>query len=179
MENKEENASLYWTHFIYGKDRLVIAATEAGLCYVSAWNEPFETFELWSGKVFGNYKQVQDDSQMEPYSRELGEYMAGERDSFTVSLDLQGTPFQLAVWDAMSRIPYGKTASYMDVAQSLDKPESVRAVGTAIGRNPVLIVAPCHRIIGKNGALTGYRGGLAMKEQLLRLERAESVRRFS
>lgn len=176
MDNKGEMVSLYWTYFYYGKDRLVIAATEAGLCYVGAWNEPFERFELWSGKVFGNDKRVQDESKMEPYAKELGEYMAGELASFTVPLDLQGTPFQLAVWEAMSLIPYGKTASYMDVAQNLNKPESVRAVGTAIGRNPVLIVAPCHRIIGKNGALTGYRGGLAMKEQLLKLERTGSIR---
>jgi methylated-DNA-[protein]-cysteine S-methyltransferase len=171
MEYKGVIDSLYWTYLSYGQDRLVIAATESGLCYVGAWNEPFETFELWSGKVFDKFKRIQDDSKMEPYSRELREYMAGKRTTFTVPLDLQGTPFQLAVWEAMSRINYGKTASYMDVAQSLNKPESVRAVGTAIGRNPVLIVAPCHRIIGKNGALTGYRGGLKMKEQLLNLER--------
>jgi methylated-DNA-[protein]-cysteine S-methyltransferase len=171
MEYKGVIDSLYWTYLSYGQDRLVIAATESGLCYVGAWNEPFETFELWSGKVFDKFKRIQDDREMEPYSRELGEYMAGKRTTFTVPLDLQGTPFQLAVWEAMSRINYGKTASYMDVAQSLNKPESVRAVGTAIGRNPVLIVAPCHRIIGKNGALTGYRGGLKMKEQLLNLER--------
>jgi methylated-DNA-[protein]-cysteine S-methyltransferase len=133
-----------------------------------------QAFEEWSGKVFGNYKRVQDDKIMKPYTQQLEEYMSGKRTSFTVPLDLQGTPFQLAVWDAMSQVPYGKTASYLEVAQYLDKPKSVRAVGTAIGRNPVLIVAPCHRIIGKNGALTGYRGGLAMKEQLLKLESASN-----
>jgi methylated-DNA-[protein]-cysteine S-methyltransferase len=170
MTNNGADLILNWTYLINGQNQLVIAATTDGLCYVGSWNEPLLAFEEWSRKVFGNYERVQDDKIMKPYTKQLEEYMAGKRTSFTVPLDLQGTPFQLAVWDAMSQVPYGKTASYLEVAQYLDKPKSVRAVGTAIGRNPVLIVAPCHRIIGKNGALTGYRGGLAMKEQLLKLE---------
>ncbi|MCD9025503.1 methylated-DNA--[protein]-cysteine S-methyltransferase [Cohnella silvisoli] len=174
MENKGANSTLYWTYLTQGNNRMVIAATSSGLSYVGSWNESDQAFADWAHKVFSNYERVQDDEKMELYVRQLEEYLAGERTSFTYPVDLQGTPFQRAVWDAMSQVPYGKTASYLEVAQSLDKPNSVRAVGTAIGRNPVLIVAPCHRIIGKNGALTGYRGGLAMKEQLLKLEKASN-----
>ncbi len=170
MELINENNKIYWSYLAHGEDRLVIAASSDGLCYVGSWNETYQTFESWAGKHFVGIPLVQDVSVMKPYAEQLMEYLAGERTSFSVSLDLRGTAFQQSVWEAMSRIPYGRTASYQDIAQVLERPKSVRAVGTAIGRNPVLIVGPCHRIIGKNGALTGYRGGLQMKEQLLKLE---------
>ena len=86
-------------------------------------------------------------------------------------MDLHGTPFQMAVWEALRKIPFGVTVSYTDIAERIGKPSSVRAVGTAIGANPVLITVPCHRVIAKSGKLTGYRGGLDMKEQLLGLEK--------
>jgi methylated-DNA-[protein]-cysteine S-methyltransferase len=159
-----------WNYLVYGEGRLVIAATEEGLCYVGAWNEAYDVFEAWVGKHFAGIPLVQDEEAMRPFAEQLTEYLSGERTSFSVSLDLRGTPFQRSVWEAMNRIPYGRTASYQDIASALDRPKAVRAVGTAIGRNPVLIVGPCHRIVGKNGGLTGYRGGLPMKEQLLRLE---------
>jgi methylated-DNA-[protein]-cysteine S-methyltransferase len=129
----------------------------------------------WAGKSFSNCQFVQENEMMKIYSEQLEEYFKGQRISFTIPLHLEGTPFQQSVWEAMSQVPYGKTASYLDIAQTLQKPKSVRAVGTAIGRNPVLIVAPCHRIIGKSGGLTGYRGGLDMKKQLLMLENTSFV----
>src|SRR5690606_13042195 len=111
-----------------------------------------------------------------PYRQELVEYITGQRITFRMATELRGTPFQSAVWQALSRIPYGETATYADIAIQLGKPSAARAVGAAIGANPVLIAIPCHRVIGKNGALTGYRGGLAMKTELLRLEQ---TRRFA
>ncbi|TFE19664.1 methylated-DNA--[protein]-cysteine S-methyltransferase [Cohnella luojiensis] len=167
--------NLYWATINQGNDQLIVAASEQGLCYVGGWGESLRTFQDWAEKNFRGYEQVMDESRMEPFVQQLEEYFAGQRTSFTMPLDLRGTPFQMSVWEAMGKIPYGRTASYLDVAESLQRPKSVRAVGTAIGRNPVLIVAPCHRIIGKNGALTGYRGGLPMKERLLQHEKTASM----
>lgn len=103
--------------------------------------------------------------------RELGEYFAGRRRSFTVPLRPQGTVFQQRVWDALGAIPYGATATYRDQAQTIGQPAAVRAVGHANGQNPISILVPCHRVIASSGALAGYAGGLPAKEFLLRLER--------
>jgi methylated-DNA-[protein]-cysteine S-methyltransferase len=101
---------------------------------------------------------------------QLNEYFAGDRQSFDLKLAPEGTPFQRDVWHALTQLGFGETASYAQVAQRIGKPKAVRAVGAANGRNPISIVVPCHRVIGANGALTGYAGGLARKEALLRLE---------
>ncbi len=102
---------------------------------------------------------------------QLGRYFAGERLQFTCSLDLHGTPFQLKVWNALTRIPYGETRSYAEIAREIGHPSAVRAVGAANGANPVAIIVPCHRVIGSNGSLTGYGGGLPTKAWLLALEK--------
>jgi len=101
---------------------------------------------------------------------ELDAYFAGELQKFTVPLDLRGTPFQRRVWDVLNTIPWGKTLSYGQVAARLGRPQAARAVGRAVGTNPVAIVVPCHRVIGSDGSLTGYGGGLDKKKALLRLE---------
>jgi len=101
---------------------------------------------------------------------ELDDYFAGGLRNFTVSLDLQGTDFQIAVWKALLTIPFGETRSYRRIAMQIGRPEAVRAVGAAIGKNPISIVTPCHRVIGSDGSLTGFAGGLPTKEQLLGLE---------
>ncbi len=105
-------------------------------------------------------------------ARQLQEYFAGERRHFDLPLAPRGTTFQHAVWQALADIPYGELRSYRDIAQALGKPKAVRAVGAANGRNPLPIVVPCHRVIGSDGSLTGFAGGLAMKRQLLALEGA-------
>ena len=104
-------------------------------------------------------------------SAQLGEYFAGTRRDFTLALDPHGTPFQRAVWAALETIPYGETISYADLARRINKPKAVRAVGAANGQNPLPIVIPCHRVIGSDGSLTGYGGGLPIKRALLDLER--------
>jgi methylated-DNA-[protein]-cysteine S-methyltransferase len=104
--------------------------------------------------------------------RELDEYFAGKRKSFTVPLDPMGTDFQLQVWQALRRIPYGETRSYGQQAQMIGAPKAARAVGAANGKNPISIIVPCHRVIGQNGALTGFGGGLPAKEKLLQMEGA-------
>lgn len=104
--------------------------------------------------------------------RQLGEYFAGTRKTFTMPLDATGTTFQKKVWDALVTIPFGQTRSYTEIARQIGHPAAVRAVGAANGRNPLSIVAPCHRVLGAGGQLTGFAGGLDVKEQLLVLEGA-------
>jgi methylated-DNA-[protein]-cysteine S-methyltransferase len=102
---------------------------------------------------------------------ELSQYFAGQRTTFSVRLDATGTKFQLAVWHALREIPFGQTASYGTVAKVIGRPGAAHAVGGAVGRNPVAIIVPCHRVLGADGSLTGYAGGLERKQWLLEHER--------
>ena len=102
--------------------------------------------------------------------RELAEYFGGTRTRFTVKIALRGTPFQLAVWKAITGVAFGKTIPYAELARRAGRPGSARAAGGATGRNPISIIVPCHRIVGSNGALTGYAGGLTKKRAFLALE---------
>ncbi len=113
----------------------------------------------------------------EPFTEaigQLGEYFAGERRGFDLSLRLEGSPFQRRVWAALQAIPFGATRSYGALTDELARPDRVRAVGAAVGRTPVAIIVPCHRVIGADGSLTGYGGGLHRKQALLDLESAVS-----
>jgi methylated-DNA-[protein]-cysteine S-methyltransferase len=102
-----------------------------------------------------------------PARRQLAEYFAGHRRVFDLPLAPRGTPFQRAVWQALGTIPFGGTCSYADVAERIGRPGAARAVGAANGRNPIAIIVPCHRVIGRDGSLTGYAAGLARKRRLL------------
>lgn len=104
-------------------------------------------------------------------ARQLGEYFTGQRTEFSVPLRPSDTAFQLAVWEQLEHIPYGQTISYGEIAAALGRPKAARAVGMACGCNPIWIFLPCHRVVGKNGALTGYAGGLMRKRWLLDWER--------
>jgi O-6-methylguanine DNA methyltransferase len=114
-------------------------------------------------------------SALAPYLGELDEYFAGERREFSVPLDLRGTEFQLACWNALLEIPYGETRSYRDIAEAIGHPHAYRAVGMSNNRNPVAIIVPCHRVIASNGSLCGYGGGLDLKRKLLDLEQSCAV----
>jgi methylated-DNA-[protein]-cysteine S-methyltransferase len=113
---------------------------------------------------------ARDPAALAPAARQLDEYFAGERTAFELRLDLRGTPFQRRVWAALLEIPYGTTVTYTELAEAVGRPDIVRAVAAAVGRTPVPIVVPCHRVVGANGALTGYGGGLHRKQALLDLE---------
>jgi methylated-DNA-[protein]-cysteine S-methyltransferase len=102
---------------------------------------------------------------------QISEYLSGNRKCFDIKLSLKGTEFQRAVWDQLSIIPYGKTKTYGEIASCLDNPKASRAVGMACNKNPIMILVPCHRIIGKNGSLTGYALGLDIKKYLLNMEK--------
>ena len=110
--------------------------------------------------------------------RQLSEYFEGRRQVFDVALDPVGTPFQLRVWAVLREIPYGRVVSYQWVAERIGSPSAVRAVGAANGRNPIAIIIPCHRVIGKHGGLTGYGGGLDLKRRLLRIENPQTALPF-
>lgn len=109
---------------------------------------------------------------LEQAKQQLAEYFAGQRQVFDLPLRVQGTPFQQRVWAALREIPYGQTRSYKQIAEQIGSPNASRAVGMANNRNPIAILIPCHRVIGADGSLTGYAGGLAAKERLLALEAA-------
>jgi len=111
-----------------------------------------------------------DNAILQETERQLWEYFSGKRREFTLTLDFVGTEFQKQVWAALVTIPWGETRSYGDIARQIGNPTAVRAVGAANGRNPISIIAPCHRVIGTNGRLTGFAGGLQTKAYLLRIE---------
>ncbi len=139
--------------------RLQLTATDAGLSGVFMENHK------------GGHKPepdwVRDSQKLEPVARQLMQYFEGKLEEFDVVLDLHGTPFQVEVWKALCTIPFGATASYGELARDIRRPSAVRAVGSANGRNPVSIIVPCHRVIGSDGSLTGYGGGLDRKRFLL------------
>jgi len=113
---------------------------------------------------------ARDDSLFAAVEEELQAYFSGELKEFTVELHLHGTPFQRTVWEQLRKIPYGETRTYGELAQALGNPSASRAVGLANGKNPIGIIVPCHRVVGADGSLTGYGGGLARKQRLLDFE---------
>ncbi|MGM8212169.1 methylated-DNA--[protein]-cysteine S-methyltransferase [Virgibacillus sp. W0430] len=164
--------SIYWTSYLHKKTNweIYLAATDFGLCYVSLPNEPFEAFTSWINRRFKNYKLIKTEEKFATNIKEVNNYLNGERLHFSWQLDLNGTAFQQSVWNALLNIPYGQTVSYSEIAIQIGNSKAVRAVGTAIGANPLPIIVPCHRVVGKDGSLTGYRGGLNVKKALLAIE---------
>ena len=130
----------------------------------------FVGFPSGKGRLSPEPEWVRNDCSLGNAAVQLEEYFAGDREYFELDLCPNGTPFQLDVLDALQQIPYGVTKSYQDVATLIGRPKAVRAVGAANGRNPIPIIIPCHRVIGANGSLTGFGGGLEAKRFLLDLE---------
>ena len=142
---------------------IALAGTDNGLCQVDFQNSkrPLKIADSW----------VQNDAPFKTACKILDNYFAGKKPDFNkLCYDLQGTAFQKAVWEFLLTISCGTTLTYKQVAEGIGRPAAVRAVGTAIGRNPVSLFIPCHRVIGSNGALTGYAGGLELKAKLLEIE---------
>lgn len=125
------------------------------------------------GSTLAGYECIeQDNTIINAAHKWLDEYFAGEYPHTAIEVKLEGTDFQVKVWNVLLNIPYGRTATYSDIAQAIDC-KSARAVGNAIGKNPISIIVPCHRVIGTNGKLTGYAGGIDAKSALLKLEGKE------
>jgi len=152
---QEENL-LPTTYLKTSIGNLKISGTESGICSVDFTDE-------WDD-VSTNEQIVLDCAQ------QLEEYFQGKRKEFSVKLDLHGTNFQKKIWNELLKIPYGKTISYIDLAAQHGDVKAIRAVAMANGKNPVAIIVPCHRVIGANGDLVGYAGGLQRKKWLLELE---------
>ncbi len=140
--------------------------TPMGLLHVTYEQETVLSLNFHGGMTEASVPSVCSDTA----AQQILEYLSGERQIFTIPYRLSGTPFQKLVWEAISMIPYGSTSSYSEIAQVIGQPSSVRAVASACGKNPLLILIPCHRIIGKDGTLHGYAGGIEMKQKLLTLE---------
>ncbi|MER2191906.1 MAG: methylated-DNA--[protein]-cysteine S-methyltransferase [Solibacillus sp.] len=166
---------IYWTFFQDGQVRFLLAATARGLCFTGALNKELDELVTWAQKKYKQVELIEDASRLQPYYDEFSRFMRGECRDLACPLDVKGTAFQQQVWDALRDIPYGEVVSYQWIANGIGRPTAVRAVGGAIGANPVMIVIPCHRVIGKNGALTGFRGGIPMKELLLALEKGKAA----
>lgn len=164
------HTTVYWDELPFCDWTFYLAATDAGLCLITLPNETFDTMEAWVTKRLPDSRLQHDASKLRPYVAQLEEYLSGRRKTFSLQLDLRGTHFQTDVWRALLEIPFGQTRSYSQICERIGKPAAVRATGTAIGANPLPIVVPCHRVIGKDGSLTGYRGGTSMKADLLKLE---------
>lgn len=151
------------------------------------YHSSFGTFQLISDNYYiieirfckweqvKNSHEIMEEDKIYPKvmvtaAAQLLEYLDGVRKDFTVPVLCDGTTFQKAVWDTLQSIPYGETRSYSQIAASIGRPQAVRAVGSACGKNPALILIPCHRVVGKDGSLTGFAAGIKLKRQLLRLE---------
>ncbi|MCM3513235.1 methylated-DNA--[protein]-cysteine S-methyltransferase [Carnobacterium inhibens] len=171
MENLEQN--IIYGSFDYDLGSLYLAATENGLCFVGSLNESLRELEDVVTKLFPKATLVENTVGLQLYHQQFLDYFNGSRTTFTLPLDVNGTLFQQKVWKALTTIPYGQTKSYGEIAAEIGQSGAFRAVGTAIGKNPLLIVVPCHRVIHKNGKLAGYRGKLDMKETLLSLEKRQ------
>ena len=149
--------------------RLRLVATDQGLSHLLFDQQVGEDLES-----DGDAVEADDHPVLAAATAQLAEYFAGRRQEFDIPLDLTGTEFQRAAWSALASVPFGETRSYRQQAEAIGRPKAVRAIGAANGRNPVPIVLPCHRIVGSDGSLTGYGGGLPIKEFLLNHEQAQS-----
>lgn len=146
---------------------MYLAASSTGLCRLTLGNESYSAF---FNEISAWGAPVRNDRELDPAREALRAYFKGRRHQLDLPLDLRGTPFQQRVWDALGRIGYGQTRSYSEVADWMGSPRAVRAVAAAVAANPVPLAVPCHRVIGKNGKLVGFGGGLDLKAELLRLE---------
>ncbi|MEP2774796.1 MAG: methylated-DNA--[protein]-cysteine S-methyltransferase [Luteolibacter sp.] len=157
-----KSPNIHFTQIPSPIGQLTLVASPRGLMaiYMEEHTKPAGDRSLWK----------EDPSRFTEVKKQLNSYFAGTLRKFDIPLDLIGTPFQKSAWKALLKIPYGETRSYAQQAALCDNPRAIRAIGTANGRNPVSIIVPCHRVIGKDGSLTGYGGGIERKRFLLELE---------
>ncbi|HEV8635155.1 MAG TPA: methylated-DNA--[protein]-cysteine S-methyltransferase [Chloroflexota bacterium] len=165
---------VWWSEVELGLGRFGLASTERGLVAILFEHELPERGRRLGGLV-GAHDPRPDDGRNAAAARQLAEYARGERRSFDLPLEPRGTDFQRRVWTAVAAVPHGRTVTYREIARRVGQPRSVRAVGAANGANPLPIVIPCHRVVGADGQLHGYAGGLALKRRLLGLEGADGL----
>jgi len=154
---------------------LVVVGSSKGICRICFSIQSFRDASPWFQRHFSCLPEKGWQPPLREAVEQLTQYFEGKRRDFDLTLDLRGTSFQLGMWRQLLKIPFGSTASYGEVARRMGNPGASRAVGSAAGSNPVSIVVPCHRVIGQDGSLVGFGGGLAIKEQLLGSERGEAT----
>ncbi len=150
--------------------RILVAGGPQGICRVCLPVALSADWISWFDRHFPNRPQNSDYPLLTKAACQLEEYFSAKRRNFNLLLDLRGTPFQRRVWQQLVKIPYGSTVSYAEMSRRIDSPGAWRAVGSAVRQNPVPIIMPCHRVIGSDGSLGGFGGGLFLKEHLLELE---------
>lgn len=170
----------YWQEEITideGTWKITVATKSQGVIWVGLGDEDEEQLKIhcqrWYPRAFLLKRRLPNAQVLE----QLHEYFLGQRQEFTVPLNPMGTSFQLSVWEELRKIPYGVTCSYGEIAERIGNPKAQRAIGMANHHNPIGVIVPCHRVIGKNGALTGYAGGIHLKERLLSLEKQNAAAR--
>ena len=154
----------YYDYYQSPRGRILLVADDQALTGV------YFAGQKYHPRIDKNWKRADKHEPLRQAKRELSEYFGGKRTRFTVKLAPQGTPFQRSVWKTIAHVRFGQTIAYGELAERAGYPRSARAAGAATGRNPIGIIVPCHRIVGSNGSLTGYAGGLAKKRALLALE---------
>ncbi|EOT44908.1 methylated-DNA--[protein]-cysteine S-methyltransferase [Enterococcus columbae] len=159
MQSKEP---IYVQDFQISSLQLTLGVSEHGLLFLAPSDQLVKEKQ--------QYLWQQDLEKTAPYVAEFSRLLSHEKNSFDYPLDLRGTAFQQRVWQELQKIPFGQTLSYSQIAQNLGKPTAFRAVANAIGKNPIFFIIPCHRVIGKNGQLTGFGWGLPLKAQILQYE---------
>jgi AraC family transcriptional regulator of adaptative response/methylated-DNA-[protein]-cysteine methyltransferase len=154
--------------------RLLVGATEQGICMISLGDEDHSLLEALRLK-FPKAETEEDQTGLKETVGIILDYLSGSQPHLDLPVDIQTTPFRLKIYEALKAIPYGKTCSYEAIAQAVGNPKAVRAVGGACANNPVALVIPCHRVVRKDGTLGGYRWGIERKEKLLEMERTAPV----
>jgi len=161
---------LYWADYVHRDQRFTVVASDRGLSFLAL---PYGRNRALTD-YFGRHPQfraVHEPEFLRAYLDQLEQYFTHQRHGFSVTLDiLSGTAFQRKVWQVLGSIPYGQTWSYADLAAAAGCPTAIRAVASAVAKNPIALVIPCHRVIGSDGTLTGFGGGLQLKQELLELE---------
>jgi len=152
---------------------LEIVGSSLGLCQISFPNRPSGCRSAWFERYFSQLPKKGKIPILNQTLNQLREYFSGQRQCFQLQLDLKGTPFQSRVWEQLLDISYGCTVSYGEIASQINKSQASQAVGAAVGNNPIPIVVPCHRVLGYDGSLVGFSGGLPVKKKLLKLEGAQ------
>jgi methylated-DNA-[protein]-cysteine S-methyltransferase len=150
-----------------------LLATENGICklHFGSLDESIPVLKAWCSRNGLTNEWVSEHERFEEFSQQLNEYFIGIRKNFTIPLDIQGDFFEKKVWEQTNLTRYGETISFREIAKEIGSPKEVRKIGCVVNRNPLPILIPCHRVIGSNGALVGYNGGLEKKERLLEIEK--------
>jgi len=164
--------TLFTSRFETPIGALRIASSEKGLAYIELPNESGRGFGGWCATHAKGAKVIDRRTPNDMYIDQIMEYAEGTRHKFELELDMRATPFQKSVYEFVSKIGYGETCAYSDIANAIGNPKAVRAVGAANGANPIPLIVPCHRVIARGGALQGYAGGLDLKARLLAMEQS-------